>query len=42
MNEIIVNELPDTCGDCGFHDFITDPDGQKKVKKKPLIYIILM
>ena len=27
MNEIIVNELPDTCGDCGFHDFVTDPDG---------------
>ena len=27
MNEIIVDELPDTCGDCGFHDFVSDPDG---------------
>ena len=27
MTEIIVDELPDTCGDCAFHDFISDPDG---------------
>lgn len=27
MNEIIVDELPDTCGDCAFHVFVCDPDG---------------
>lgn len=27
MKEIIVDELPETCGDCGFHDYLCDPDG---------------
>ncbi|MBO7044659.1 hypothetical protein J6W34_09315 [bacterium] len=27
MKEIIVDELPKTCGDCGFHDCVYDPDG---------------
>lgn len=27
MKEIIVDELPETCGDCGFHDYVCDPDG---------------
>ncbi len=27
MKEIIVDELPETCGDCAFHNFVPDPDG---------------
>lgn len=27
MKEIIVDELPETCGDCAFRDFVPDPDG---------------
>ena len=27
MNEIIVDELPVSCGECGFHNFVSDLDG---------------
>ena len=39
MNEIIVDELPDTCGDCAFRDFVSDPDGPDTHYCKALEYI---
>ena len=27
MTELITDELPETCSDCGFHNYITDPNG---------------
>ena len=39
FNEIIVDELPENCDKCGFHQFTPDPDGPDVYTCKALEYL---
>lgn len=39
MKEIIVDELPETCSECSFNDFVTDDNGPDYYYCKALDYL---